>query len=89
MQLLSFRIHKLGLIQETDEIRLNRLMIFSGESGLGKSYLAMLCHYFFDVLLDRSRISSFFEEKGFIYDELRPAFKAALRLSRTKARSLL
>ena len=35
----------------------------------------MLCHYFFDVLLDRSRISSFFEEKGFIYDELRPAFK--------------
>lgn len=46
MQLLSFRIHKLGLIQETDEIRLNRLMIFSGESGLGKSYLAMLCHYF-------------------------------------------
>lgn len=75
MQLLSFRIHKLGLIQEADEIRLNRLMIFSGESGLGKSYLAMLCHYFFDVLLDRSRISSFFEEKGFIYDELRPAFK--------------
>ena len=37
-------------------------MFFSGESGLGKSYLAILCHYFFDVLIDQTRLKNFFSE---------------------------
>ena len=37
-------------------------MFFSGESGLGKSYLAVLCHYFFDILIDPNRLASFFTE---------------------------
>ena len=38
-------------------------MFFSGESGLGKSYLAILCHYFFDVLIDQTRLENFFSEE--------------------------
>lgn len=38
-------------------------MFFSGESGLGKSYLAVLCHYFFDILIDPNRLANFFTEE--------------------------
>ena len=38
------------------------MMVFSGESGLGKSYVAILCHYFFYVWLSTKRLDSFFKE---------------------------
>ena len=38
------------------------MMVFSGESGLGKSYVAILCHYFFYVWLSSKRLDSFFKE---------------------------
>ena len=37
------------------------MMVFSGESGLGKSYVAVLCHYFFYVWLNSKRLDSFFK----------------------------
>ena len=51
------------------------MVLFTGESGLGKSYMAILCHYFFYVLLDYKRMASFFHEKGFDFNEDRKAFK--------------
>ena len=75
MKSISINIKKLGKLRDAGSIKLNNLMIFSGESGLGKSYVAILCHYFFDILLDRSRISRFFEEQGFDYDQMRPTFR--------------
>lgn len=44
------------------------MVIFSGESGLGKSYLALLCHYFFEVLINTKRFENFFKTNNIIYD---------------------
>lgn len=71
MNNVKIKIKELGMIKESEEITLNRLMIFSGESGLGKSYLSIICHYVFAVLLDGTRIASFFEKNGFDFNELR------------------
>lgn len=65
------------MIGESEEINLNKLMIFSGESGLGKSYLSIVCHYLFSVLLDKHRISSFFEKKGLDFSAMRKDYKGA------------
>ena len=75
MNPVRIKINKLGMIRESGEITLNRFMIFSGESGLGKSYLSIICHYMFAVLLDDKRISRYFDSKGFNLDELRSALK--------------
>jgi hypothetical protein len=75
MRDVKIKIHQLGMIGESEEITLNRLMIFSGESGLGKSYLSIICHYIFSVLLDRHRISLFFEDRGLDFSAMRPSYK--------------
>ncbi len=74
MKDVKIKIHRLGMIGDSDEITINRLMIFSGESGLGKSYLSIICHYIFSVLLDRHRISSFFEKKGIDFSAMRSSY---------------
>ena len=74
MNTVKIKIHRLGMIQESEEIMLNKLMIFSGESGLGKSYLSIICNYVFTVLLDDKRIDSFFIKKGFDFNKLRPNY---------------
>lgn len=51
------------------------MMLFSGESGLGKSYLAILCHYFFEIMANRKRIGSLFEKLNVDYDEISSHFK--------------
>lgn len=71
MKDVKIKIRKLGMIGESDEVALNRLMVFSGESGLGKSYLSILCNYIFYVLLDGKRISSYFTGKGLYFNSLR------------------
>ena len=38
------------------------MMIFSGESGLGKSYVAILCHYFFHIWLSPKRLDTYFKK---------------------------
>ena len=58
-------------------IEIAPMMIFSGESGMGKSYLALLSHYFYDVLIlsDRvKRLESLFVEYGFDYNEMVKGF---------------
>ena len=60
MQPIRLHINRLGLVSNSD-ITITPLMIFSGESGLGKSYVAILCHYFFYVWLNPKRLDSFFK----------------------------
>lgn len=63
MKTIKIHISKLGLIRDAD-IEITPFILFSGESGLGKSYAAILCHYFFYVWLSPIRLQSFFNEKG-------------------------
>lgn len=63
------------MLRNAGTVKLNQLMVFSGESGLGKSYLAILCHYFFDILLDGKRIISFLQEKGLDYNKIRASYQ--------------
>lgn len=60
---IKIHISSLGPIRDA-ELEITDLMIFSGESGLGKSYLAILSHYFFEVMLDGSRLEKFLREQG-------------------------
>ena len=64
MKSIKLHINKLGLVRNAD-LEITPMMVFSGESGLGKSYVAMLCHYFFYVWIDSKsmRLDKFF--KGF------------------------
>jgi len=50
-------------------VELKPLMIFSGESGLGKSYVAILVHYFYKLIAE-NRLQRFFDTLGFSYEEL-------------------
>ena len=50
MKSVKINIKKLGAIRDS-ELYIKPLMIFSGESGLGKSYAAFLVHYFYVILL--------------------------------------
>lgn len=61
MEPVKLHITRLGLIRNAD-IEMTPIMVFSGESGLGKSYVAILCHYFFHVWLNPKRLDSFFKE---------------------------
>lgn len=49
---------------------LSPMMIFSGESGLGKSYASFLVHYLYYVLLDSDRFLTFFLEQGYDFNEI-------------------
>lgn len=65
MQPVKIKIHRLGRIGESEIITLNQFMLFSGESGLGKSYLSIVCNYIFYVLSDlksNSRLTKFLQE---------------------------
>ena len=55
---LKIHIKKLGPITDS-EIELNRFMLFSGESGMGKSYAAFLAYYFLDLIIEGSLKSKF------------------------------
>lgn len=82
---IEIKINRLGAITNST-VRINRLMIFSGESGLGKSYLAVLCNYIFQVMLSTKRIDRFFLERGYSFNELRKGLKnSGMALSFTKS----
>jgi hypothetical protein len=74
MRSIKLIIKKLGSIRDS-EIELMPMMLFSGESGLGKSYLAILCHYFFEIMANRKRIGSLFEKLNVDYDEVSSHFE--------------
>lgn len=73
---IKIKIHKLGRVHDS-EIIVAPFMVFSGESGLGKSYLALLCHYFFELMVNNSRLNHFFSDKGVDYNVLSKRFKDA------------
>lgn len=76
MDRIKVEIKKLGRVADS-VIEIAPLMIFSGESGMGKSYLALLVHYFYDVLINsdrQSRLSYLFETLGYDYKEMAKNF---------------
>ena len=79
MERIKVKINKLGRVANSS-IEIAPLMIFSGESGMGKSYLAMLAHYFYDVLIlsDRvKRLEGFFTEYDYDYNVMVKGFQEA------------
>ena len=75
MKSIKVHINRLGLIRNAD-IEIKPLMLFSGYSGLGKSYVAILCHYFYWVWMSDKRLNVFFkyiqESKGISFDGSMP-----------------
>ncbi|OAV75054.1 hypothetical protein Barb7_01375 [Bacteroidales bacterium Barb7] len=66
---VTFHIEQLGAIKDAT-ITLKPFMVFSGDSGLGKSYAAFLIHYLY-MLLSSDRLEKFLEKEGFnIEDEI-------------------
>lgn len=86
MKLIKLHINKLGLVRDAD-LEITPLMVFSGESGLGKSYVAMLCHYFFYVWLSPRRIHQIFINHGCDFLKMQEGFKdkdVALRITKSE-----
>lgn len=69
MKKIKISIKRLGRICDS-EIEIKPLMLFSGESGMGKSYVAILVHYFFELLLDENRINRFFMLQKINYNDV-------------------
>lgn len=67
MKKIKVKINRLGRIRNS-EVTISQMVIFCGESGLGKSYLALLCHYFFEVLINNRRFENFFKANDIKYD---------------------
>ena len=76
MKCIKVRIDQLGRVRNS-EVFVSPLMVFSGESGLGKSYLALLCHYFFELMIDTSRLNHFFVDNNMDFNVLSKNFKDA------------
>lgn len=85
MEAVTITINKLGPIRNA-KLELKPFMLFSGESGLGKSYVAMLCHYIYYALLNPFQFDSFFCGR-YEYKDMRPSFKnegTALKIQRAE-----
>lgn len=68
---ISISIENFGPIKGPHTIYLNQLMIFSGPSGVGKSYLAMLTHYVYRLVAHPHELLRFFENKKIDFDLLK------------------
>lgn len=73
MECIRVRVEQLGRLRSS-EVVVSPLMVFSGESGLGKSYLALLCHYFFELQTNVDRINHFFIGRNIDYNMLSREF---------------
>lgn len=76
MQKIILKINQLGRIRSS-KIEVSPLMVFSGESGLGMSYLAILCHYFFEILINTHLINHYFLDNNIDYLKLSKSYKDA------------
>lgn len=74
MKYIKVKINQLGRVRDS-EILISPLIVFSGESGLGKSYLALLCHYFFELLVNTKRLHHFFEDNHLDFNDISKDFK--------------
>ena len=68
MKSIKLEIKKLGAIRDS-MIELHPLMILSGESSLGKSYVALVIHYLYKLLTE-SRFDRFFMKYHYDYETL-------------------
>lgn len=68
MKSIKLIINELGAIRKS-LIEIKPLMVLSGESGLGKSYLAILIHYVYKILTEL-RLQGFFLEHNWGYESL-------------------
>lgn len=59
---IEIEILRLGPIRDS-RIELMPLTVFTGESGLGKSYAGFVCHYLFHIFTS-VRMQNYFEERG-------------------------
>lgn len=73
MDRIVIDIERLGRVVDS-RIEIAPMMIFSGESGMGKSYLAMLSHYFFDIYIVFERFTNLFESLGYVYKDMAKDF---------------
>ena len=71
---VSFTVERLGAI-ENSKIVLKQFMILSGESGVGKSYVAMMVNYIFHLLWSDKRLDVFFKENNYLFNEMRKTWK--------------
>lgn len=69
MKDVDIRIKSLGAVRDS-KMTLRPLMIFMGESGLGKSYVAFLAHYIYAVLTT-DRLEHFFDEHAFTLENIK------------------
>lgn len=86
MKSIKLHINKLGLIRDAD-LEITPMMVFSGESGLGKSYLAILCHYFFHVWLNPRRLHNIFIAHEYDFLKIQDTLKdkeVVLRLKKSE-----
>ena len=91
MKSIKLHINKLGLIRDAD-LEITPMMVFSGESGLGKSYLAILCHYFFHVWLNPRRLHNIFIAHEYDFLKIQDTLKdkeVVLRLKKSELESWL
>lgn len=63
MNPININISRLGAVRDAN-ISISPFMLFMGESGLGKSYVAFLSHYIY-VLLSSDRLNHFFDNVDF------------------------
>lgn len=70
MKQIEIIINELGAIRDSS-LKMKPLMIFSGESGLGKSYAAFLIHYLYLLLSDScDRLKLFFGDYKYDFESL-------------------
>lgn len=70
MKQIDIKINELGAIRDSSLI-LKPLVLFSGESGLGKSYAAFLIHYLYFLLSDSSdRLKLFFSDHNYNFESI-------------------
>ena len=68
MKNIKINIKELGAVRNSI-IQIKPMMIFSGESGLGKSYVAILVHYFYKLLAEK-RLQGFFNTREWDFETL-------------------
>ena len=66
-------IKEFGRVRDS-ELDVLPFVLFSGESGLGKSYMALLCHYFYEVFIDYTRLTNFFKQRNYDYSGMSKDF---------------
>ena len=74
-QTIRIHIAELGPVRDAD-LEISDFMIFSGESGLGKSYLAILSHYFSEIFLSNYRLTSFLRSIDVCFNDIQPSLTA-------------